>query len=64
MTIIEAEELLGSVRGLLYGMTLGDLEHLVVEVKQYGVDVVITDNLIKSYEDERVEEYLISINEL
>jgi hypothetical protein len=64
MTIIEAEECLQDVSGLLYGMTLGDLEDLVVEVKQYGLDVKITNDLIKDYENERIEEYLRSINEL
>jgi hypothetical protein len=58
MTIINAEELLEKVSGLAYGMTLGDLEDLVIEVKQYGIDLEITNELIKAYENETVKEYI------
>lgn len=58
MTIIDVEEFLEDVRGKLYNMTLEELEDMVDQVKQYGFDEAITDEMISAYYNDDLDAYM------
>ncbi len=61
MTTIDIENFLENVRGEMWNLTLADLEHLAVEVKQYGLDLKITNDLIAAFNNDSLKEYIESI---
>ncbi len=58
MTIIDLEDFLNKVRGNLLHLTFSEAEEMVDQIKQYGMDLKITDELVEAYNSDKLKEYI------
>ncbi len=58
MTTMDLEEFLNKVKGNLFYLTFNDAEEMINEIKQYGMDLKITDELVEAYNSDKLKEYI------